>query len=261
MPRSFSPFRFAKRGLDYILSALYLVYFGLVLLVFHAIQVLTFWLGGRAWQQHAASAMNACLVYGQWLAGTTSRFRFASPLPSDRPLIFVANHQSLFDIPPMGWWLRAYNPVFVAKKELEYGIPSVSYNLRKSGAALIDRQDARQSLGELGRLGGRLKTLDCSVIIFPEGTRSRDSMPRPFAGAGLAILLKKAPNSLIVPVAIDGTGRFNPEGLFPLRSFSRLSWTVLTPIDPAGLNAEQVAEQARQAIAATLERGGSQSGS
>lgn len=254
MPQSFSPVRSVTRGIDYILSPLYLLWFCLTLLVFHTIQALGFRLGGRALQQKAAALMNAFLVYGQLLTGSTTRFRFVTTPPTDRPLIFVANHQSLFDIPPMGWWLRTYNPVFVAKKELEYGTPSVSYNLRKSGAALIDRADARQSLAELGRLGGRLKTGDCSVIIFPEGTRSRHDTPRPFAGAGLAILLKKAPNALIVPVAIHNTGHFNPKGLFPLRAFTRMTWTVLPPIDPAGRSAEEVAEAARLAITAQLSR-------
>jgi 1-acyl-sn-glycerol-3-phosphate acyltransferase len=248
MQRPFNFVGIARRGIDYLLSPLYLLYFCVVLLGFHVIQVVTFWLGGRTWQQHMAALMNAFLVRGQLLTGSTTRFRFATTLPTDRPLIFVANHQSLFDIPPMGWFLRTYNPVFVAKKELEYGTPSVSYNLRKSGAALIDRTDARQSLSELGRLGGRLKARECSVIIFPEGTRSRDGMPRPFAGAGLAILLKKAPAALIVPIAISGTGTFNPQGLFPFRAFTRMTWTVLPPLDPTGLTADAVAEQARQAI-------------
>jgi 1-acyl-sn-glycerol-3-phosphate acyltransferase len=250
MQRSFSLVRFARRGIDYILSPLYLLYFCLVLLVFHPFQVLSLRLGGKLGLRRVVDLMNAFLSYGLWLTGSPVRFRFATRPPTDRPLIFVANHQSLFDIPPMAWWLRRYKPLFVSKKELGRGTPSVSYNLRHSGAALIDRKDPRQAMTELGRLGTLLKTSENSVIIFPEGTRSYDNAPKPFASAGLAILLKKAPHALVVPVAIQHTGRFNPQGLYPLRTFTPMTWTVLSPIDPAGLTAEQVATQAREAIIA-----------
>jgi 1-acyl-sn-glycerol-3-phosphate acyltransferase len=248
MQRSFSPVRFVWRAIDYLLTPLYLAHFCLVLLVFHPLQVLAFKLGGRSGLRRVVDLMNACLSYGLYLTGSSVRFRHTTPLPTNRPLIFVANHQSLFDIPPMAWWLRRYKPLFVSKKELGRGTPGVSYNLRHSGAALIDRKDPRQAMTELGRLGGVLKTGENSVIIFPEGTRSRDNVPKPFASAGLAILLKKAPNALVVPVAIANTGLFNPQGLYPLRAFTRMGWTVLPPIDPAGLTAEQVATQAREAI-------------
>lgn len=185
---------------------------------------------------------------GWGLTGSTHAFHFGSTPPIDRPILFVANHQSMFDISPIAWYLRHYNPIFVSKIELKTGTPSVSYNLRKSGAALVDRNDPRQAMSELSRLGNQLNAGGCSVVIFPEGTRSRDGTPKPFAPGGLNILLRKCPNALIVPIAITGTGHFNPEGLFPLRPHSHMTWTVLPPIEPAGMTGEQVARQAQEAI-------------
>ncbi len=239
-----------KGAAKFLLSAVYLIYFSLILLIFHAAQVVAFWLGGRKAQKPVADWMNRLIMQGWMLTGSTHRFLFEYTPPTDRPLIFVANHQSMFDISPIAWYLRRYNPVFVSKIELGRGTPSISYNLRKSGAALVDRKDSRQALSEIGRLGKRLKDGTCSVVIFPEGTRSRDGQPKPFAGAGLAILLRKCPNALIMPVAITGTGRFNPNGLFPLRLFSHMTWTVLPPIEPAGLSGEQVARQTQEVILA-----------
>lgn len=187
-------------------------------------------------------------MQGWLLTGSTHRFAFNYTPPTNRPLIFVANHQSVFDISPIAWYLRPYNPVFVSKIELKRGTPSVSYNLRKSGAALVDRNDPRQALGELSRLGQRLKDGVCSVVIFPEGTRSHNGKLKPFAGGGLAILLRKCPNALIVPIVITGTGTFNPQGIFPLCPFSHMTWSVLPPIEPAGLTGEEVARQAQEAI-------------
>jgi 1-acyl-sn-glycerol-3-phosphate acyltransferase len=241
-----------KQAAEFLLSAVYLIYFSLILLIFHVAQLIAFWLGERKAQKPVADWMNRLIMQGWILTGSTHRFQFEYTPPTNRPLIFVANHQSMFDISPIAWYLRRYNPVFVSKIELARGTPSVSYNLRKSGAALVDRKDPRQALSEIGRLGQRLKEGVCSVVIFPEGTRSRDGKPKPFAGGGLAVLLRKCPDALVIPVAITGTGTFNPDKLFPLRPFSHMTWTVLPPIESAGLSGEQVASQTQEAILAHM---------
>jgi 1-acyl-sn-glycerol-3-phosphate acyltransferase len=75
---------------------------------------------------------------------------------------------------------------------------------------------------------------------------------RPFATGGVAVLLKRAPTALVVPVTIRGTGHFNPKGLFPLRSFSRMSWTVLPGIEPAGQTPDDIVRLVQEAIAREL---------
>jgi 1-acyl-sn-glycerol-3-phosphate acyltransferase len=237
-----------KKLLDVCLSGVYLLYFSLVLLLFHALQVFAWDLFGRPVQKRVVDWMNAAITFGLYLTGSTVRFRQTVPLPINRPIIFVANHQSLFDISPMSWFLRRHTPVFVSKKELEYGTPAVSYNLRRSGAALIDRNNPKQAIGEIARLGKQIHDRCESAVIFPEGTRSTSGQMKPFQSAGVAVLLKKAPNALVVPVAIQGTGRFNPRKMFPLRSFTQMSWTVLAPIEPKGLSVEEVVKRAEEAI-------------
>ncbi len=237
-----------KRIFDYVLSGVYLLYFGLILVVFDGIQRLAFTVFGPKAQARMADWLNAAIAYGWLLTGSTIHFRQTSPLPDNRPIIFLANHQSMFDISPIGWFLRRYRPIFVSKKELAKGIPSISYNLHKSGSALIDRKDGKQAMVEIARLGTLIKANNYSAVIFPEGTRSSSGELKPFAVGGVAILLKKAPNALVVPIAISGTGHFNPTGIFPLRSFTRMTWTVLPGIEPAGLSADAVVQQAREAI-------------
>ncbi|MCY7359818.1 MAG: 1-acyl-sn-glycerol-3-phosphate acyltransferase [Rudanella sp.] len=242
-----------KRMLDYILSVIYLLFFSLILLIFHVLQVFTFDLFGRPIQKIVVDWMNGCLAYGLYLTGSRIRFRQITSLPTNRPIIFVANHQSLFDISPISWFLRRYKPVFVSKIELQYGTPAVSYNLRRSGAALIDRTNPKQAIGEIARLGKQIQDRCESAVIFPEGTRSASGQLKPFSSAGVAVLLKKAPSALVVPVVIQGTGRFNPRKMFPLRSFTRMSWTVLPGIEPTGQTAEAVVKQAEEAIAQVLD--------
>lgn len=238
-----------KKILDYILSSVYLVYFGLLLVVFHVLQVVAFNVFGRNAQQKMVFALNFMMTYGWYLTGTTVKFRKLFELPTNRPIIFIANHQSTFDIPAIYWFLRKYKPVFVSKIELAKGIPSISYNLHKSNAALIDRKDGKQAVSEILRLSKYIQENNYSAVIFPEGTRSRSGIMKPFAAGGIAALLKKAPDVLIVPIAIQGNNLFDPnKGLFPLVSFSKLSWTVLEGIEPKGKSGDEIAQLAQAAI-------------
>lgn len=239
--------------LDYFLSSLYMLYFGLLLLLFHVYQVIAFNFFGKKAHRRSVDQFNYFLTVGWYMTGARISFRFRTELPTDRPLIFTPNHQSTFDIPPLIYYLRKYHPIFVSKIELARGIPSISYNLRKSGAALINRKDGKQAIMEIARLGKLIQEHNYSTVIFPEGTRTASGTMRPFAAGGIATLLKKAPDALVVPVAIQGTGRFNPKGLFPLTAFSSLSWTVLTPIEPKGLKPEEVVKLAQEAIQEVLD--------
>jgi 1-acyl-sn-glycerol-3-phosphate acyltransferase len=241
-----------KKILDYVLSCLYLVYFGLVLVVFHVAQVVAFHAFGKPAHKKSVDWMNAFIAFGWYLTGSSIRFQQQPNLPVDRPIIFVANHQSMFDISPIIWFLRRHTPVFVSKIELAHGIPGVSYNLRKSGAALIDRKDPKQAIVEIARLGKFIQQHNFSAVIFPEGTRSSSGQMRPFVTGGVATLLKRAPNALVVPIAVRGTGHFNPKGVFPLRSFSKMSWKVLPGIEPTSRTAEEVVRLAQESITEEL---------
>ncbi|MCE7070209.1 MULTISPECIES: 1-acyl-sn-glycerol-3-phosphate acyltransferase [unclassified Dyadobacter] len=237
-----------KKILDYVLSAIYLTHFGLTLLVFHVLQVIAFHVFGKKVHKAVVDYLNFFLTYGLYLTGSRITLQNLTQLPDNRPIIFVANHQSTFDIPAIIWFLRKYHPRFVSKIELSKGVPSISYNLRKSGAALINRKDGKQAVTEIARLGKLIHDEKTSAIIFPEGTRTASGIMKPFVPGGVATLLKRAPDALIVPIAINGTGSFNPKGIFPLKSFSHLSWTVLPGIEPAGKKAEDILAEAKEAI-------------
>jgi 1-acyl-sn-glycerol-3-phosphate acyltransferase len=241
-----------KKIIDYILSGLYLLYFGLMLLIFHVIQLVAYNVFGKDAHKKTVIWFNFCLAHGWYLTGSSIHFENRAELPDNRPIIFVANHQSMFDIPGLIWFLRKYYPLFVSKIELAKGIPSISYNLRVGGAALINRKDGKQAVVEIAKLGKRIHDTKGSAAIFPEGTRSSSGIMKPFAAGGLMALLKKAPDALVVPVAIQGTGTFNPKGLFPLTAFTRMSWTVLPGIEPAGNTPDVIAQATQAAILAEL---------
>ncbi len=121
-----------------------------------------------------------------------------------RRCIVVSNHQSTADIALLPWALRALNVKFVAKKELGRGIPTVSMALTHWGSALITRGATRDDIACIKSMARRLAYWDGSVVVFPEGTRSRDGSPLPYKSAAVRIIAKETGLPLL-PVAIDGT--------------------------------------------------------
>ncbi len=220
-----------QKLLAYPLSVLYQLFFGGTLLLFHPLQWLSFNLFGYEALKRCVAIMNLCLLRCSHILGTTYSFNNNQNLPLDRPLIIVPNHQSLHDISPIIWFMRKHHPKFVSKKELGKGIPSVSYNLRHGGSALIDRKDSKQAIVEIGKLGKYIEKHNRSAVIFPEGTRSRNGHPKEFKTNGLRILIKRAPSALLVPISINNSWKVLRYGKFPYGIGNRLTFDVHAPIE------------------------------
>ena len=241
------------KALSYPLSILFFLLFGLVLAVFHPIQWLCLHGSGYGAHKASVSVLNLLIMCCTRVLGT--RYSFDNPvaIPTDRPLIIVTNHQSMFDIPPIIWYMRKHHPKFVSKKELGKGIPSVSFNLRHGGSVLIDRKDSRQAIGELQKLGRYIQAHDRSAVIFPEGTRSRDGHPKPFKTMGLKVLLKQSPNALILPISINNSWKLQRYGKFPMGLAAHLKFQVHRPMENTGDSDQLIArveEQVRLGIKA-----------
>lgn len=241
-----------RKFLGYILSPVHYLLFGLMLVIFHPIQWICFNIFGYKAHKISVDVLNFFLVSTYYSLGNNVTFINKQDLPIGRPMIFLANHQSLYDIPAMIWFLRKYHAKFISKIELTKGIPSISYNLRHGGAANIDRKDPRQSITEIARLGNNMKENKWSAIIFPEGTRSKNGTVKTFQSAGVAMLLKKCPEALIVPIAINNSWKMVRYGLYPLNTFFKMTWEVLTPIEPKKKPAEELVKEAEHEIKKAL---------
>ncbi|AWK50210.1 1-acyl-sn-glycerol-3-phosphate acyltransferase [Clostridium beijerinckii] len=121
-------------------------------------------------------------------------------LPKDQTVLFVSNHQSNFDIPlllssidiPKG---------FIAKKELERW-PVISTWMKYTNCIFMDRSNLRKSAQSIVE-GINLLKSGCSMVIFPEGTRSKGNPVDEFKGGSFKLATKsKCP---IVPLTINGT--------------------------------------------------------
>ena len=121
-------------------------------------------------------------------------------IPSQGPLLIVANHLSLADPPLLGVSLSR-KVMFMAKKEL-FRSRVIGYFFGSFGAFPVDRRQLnRQAL----RQAGQILADDLALVMFPEGTRSRSGRLRPaFSGPALIAMRSGAP---ILPVGIIGTGK------------------------------------------------------
>lgn len=227
-----------KKLLAYPLSILCYFFFFLTLLVFHPIQWVSLKLGGYQAHKTSVDIFNFTLMRCLNILGTRFSFDNSYEIPLDRPCIFVANHQGLYDIPPIIWFFRKHHPKFVSKKELGKGVPSISFNLRHGGSVLIDRKDSRQAIVALSQFSEYLNKTKHSAVIFPEGTRSRDGKPKRFAITGLQILIKKMPEALVVPITINNSWKLFEYGKFPLGIGVHIKLKVHKPIPAASDDVE-----------------------
>lgn len=219
-----------KRILSYPLSILFYLSFGLTLVVFQPLQWLGKKLGGKSGHRGVVNIMNLCLLRCLHFLGVRISFKNIHKLPKDQSLIIVSNHQSMFDVPLISWYLRRHKPKFISKIELGKGIPSISFNLRHGEHVLIDRKNPKQSIPALSKFGKFIAENKFSAVIFPEGTRSKDGKPKEFASTGLKILFKNASDALIVPVTINNSWKLVRFGNFPMGIGVHLTLEVQEPL-------------------------------
>ena len=142
------------------------------------------------------------------VAGVHLEVQGADGLSPGEPRVLVANHSSYLDIPAV---LVAFPGQLrvVARKSLIW-MPFLGWYLWLCGHLLIDRADPRQGLDLFAKASNRMRAHGLSVLVFPEGTRSRDG--RLAALKGGAFHLAASLDVPIQPLAISGTNRIMPKG-------------------------------------------------
>jgi 1-acyl-sn-glycerol-3-phosphate acyltransferase len=243
-----------KNILAYILTPIYYLVFGLLLAIFHPVQMIGWHVWGYEGQKRAVEILNILIIKSQWVLGNRTKFIGLEKIPQDKPLIIVSNHQSQYDIPPVVWYFKINYPKFISKIELGRGIPSISYNLRRGGSALIDRKNRSQAIKEIIKLGRAIEANNYSACIFPEGTRSKDGKVKKFKSGGIETLLKTSPSAMIVPFAIDGNYLIERTG-FPMGVGIKATYTVLDPMERGSLSGEEITNMCEEAIKKALGQG------
>lgn len=241
-----------EKLVSYPISVIYYLCFGLTLVIFHPIQWVCFNVFGYQAHKKSVDYLNLFLVRCTNILGTTYSVKNKEVIPNNVPIIFVANHQSLYDIIGIIWYLRRFHAKFVSKKELGKGIPSVSYNLRHGGSVLIDRKDPKQALPVIKGLGEYIEKNKRSAVIFPEGTRSKTGKPKEFAQSGLKILCKYAPNAYIVPISINNSWKMVKFGAFPMGLGNKLEFIIHEPMAVKDYSFEEIMQKTESAVVSAI---------
>lgn len=147
--------------------------------------------------------------------------------------LFVANHQSYADIPLMLGYLG--KPIgFIAKKEME-SAPIMSFWMKKLHCIFMDRSNMRESIKSINEGIDNLKN-GYSMVIFPEGTRSKGKGMNEFKKGSMRLGIKSGVP--IVPVAIDGSYKIYEGNGNKVRPVD-VNIKIFNPIDPKKLTKEE----------------------
>jgi 1-acyl-sn-glycerol-3-phosphate acyltransferase len=169
----------------------------------------------------------------------------------------MANHASTIDI----WALFLAIPRrvrMIAKKQLAR-IPLFGWVMWAGRFIFIDRQNAMAARRSIDDAGRRIRGGD-SVLIFPEGTRTRDGELGPFKKGGFHLAMEAGVP--IVPIALRGTRALMPRGSLRVKS-GEVFVTIGTPIPTSGLTLDDrpvLIQRVRDAIAAMAAEPGRQAG-
>jgi 1-acyl-sn-glycerol-3-phosphate acyltransferase len=180
--------------------------------------------------------------------GARVTYRGRAGLAGGGPCIFASNHVSNADI----WALICALPLdtkFVAKAEL-FGVPFLGIFMRRAGFIAIDRADRGRAIQSLRAAAERIRG-GCPVIVFAEGTRSKDGRLQPFKKGPFHLALEAGVP--VVPIAIRGTWEILPPGSLRVRpgpvDVSFLEPLAVTPYQPDDYPGLMAAVRARIAEA------------
>lgn len=150
--------------------------------------------------------------------------------------LFVSNHQSNFDIPLLLSAIRCPKG-FIAKKELG-NIPILTFWMKKIHCVFMDRDNIRKSAEAIVK-GIQILKAGHSMVIFPEGTRSKGGPVKEFKAGSFKLALKSKVK--IIPVTIDGSYKLLDANGGKIKA-ADVAVTLHEPIDVTTLSKEEIAD-------------------
>lgn len=182
------------------------------------------------------------------IAGGTVEVSGAENVPKDTAVVFVGNHQSNLDIPILLGFIDKPK-AFISKIEV-LKVPYLGAWMRFMQCTFIDRKDMRQSVRAMQEAIETVKK-GYSLVIFPEGHRSKGAPVAEFKAGSFKLALKAGVP--IVPVTIDGSWRLLEEKCRLQDASVRI--TLHPPVPTAGLSHEEataIPERVRSVIVGAL---------
>jgi len=186
-----------------------------------------------------------------WSTGLSISVRGREHLQKGQKYIYMSNHTSALDI-ALALAELPGTVVFMAKEEL-FKIVFFGWSLRAMGSIPVNRSNSTQARLSVDRALEALRTKEISLILYPEGTRTRDGRLLPFKKGVFHLALN---SSLpLVPVAVQGAFEAVPPGSMSL-THTPIRVTIGQPIETKGLtdeNRDSLLQEARKSIQALLD--------
>jgi 1-acyl-sn-glycerol-3-phosphate acyltransferase len=218
-----------KRVIDWVFTVPFLIAFGLTLAIFEPIARVARLFGLRP-MEITMGIMQQVLLWVFRICGTRLNVERSAEIKPRTGYLIISNHQSLIDIPIFGGLLFSNYPKYVSKRELGKWLPSISFNLTHGGNALIDRGDPEQAKRAIRELGEAAQQRNVAVVIYPEGTRSRDGRLKRFKFGGALELMDAAPDLELVTATIDGSWKLLRHKGYPIPFGTRVRVRLGDPI-------------------------------
>ncbi|HGE5779373.1 TPA: lysophospholipid acyltransferase family protein [Bacillus pseudomycoides] len=185
------------------------------------------------------------------VAGSTVQVNGIENVPKDKPVLVVSNHQSDMDIPVLLGYLN--KPIgFVSKAEIKK-FPIVPTWMELMNCVFMDRSNRRQSLQAI-KDGIELLKNGHSIVIFPEGTRSKGREMGEFKAGSFHLAVKAG--VAILPVTVDGTYKMfeaNGNRMKPAHATVTISKPI-TPEQYASMDIKELTQYTNDIIAAQLHK-------
>ena len=182
-----------------------LIFLILFLVIFSPIAWLVLWFVRKSdpakADRIALAIVNGAFRIVGWLSGIRLTVKGHENIPADRPVVYMSNHRSYFDI------VTGYPQVvglcgFVAKKQVEK-VPFLRVWMRMLYCQFLDRDNMREGLNTIKNCVKLVKEKNVSVWICPEGTRTPGDEMLPFKEGSFKIAeMSGAP---VIPVTIKGS--------------------------------------------------------
>jgi 1-acyl-sn-glycerol-3-phosphate acyltransferase len=191
---------------------------------------------------------------GRVLAGVNSwriHVSGGEHLIANQTYVVVSNHQSLADIPLIAH--LKLDTKWLAKAEL-FRVPLLGWMLRMAGDVPVERSDRRNGAKALLKCARYLRQ-HCSVVFFPEGTRSPDRRVLPFNEGPFQLAIRE--RVPILPLVVDGSGAALPRNSWIFGSTQDIYLRILEAVSVDGWNIKQVSalrDVVRQKIVDELDR-------
>ena len=164
--------------------------------------------------QRSVRLIHAWAKGNLWACGVKVRAHGRERLDPGKAYLFMANHQSQFDILALLAVLDPFQLRWVAKRELRK-VPILGLCAQLTHQILVDRESRTQAVAVIRQVK-RLLDAGISVLFFPEGTRSKDGQLLPFKPGGFAVAVETGVP--VVPVTINGSRRILPSGDWKVRA-------------------------------------------